>query len=441
MQIQSLIQIKSWARRQSPPRLLTLGFFLVIMIGGFLLWLPISHNGLTSVRFIDALYVSTSCVCVTGLTTVPIGYTFNLFGRTIMAILIQIGGLGIASMGVLLSLVAGKRIGMKSRQLLLSGMNVSGYGGIIKILKIFLLYSLFFEVIGTILSFTVFIQDYPFWSAVGFSIFHSISAFNNAGFDILGGYDSLLMYAHNVPMNLITTFLVIVGGFGFIALWDLAHCRFQWRKLRLNTKVVTMMTILLLAGGTILLKVTTNQTWLEAWFQSVIARTAGFNTHPLTGFSPAGILIFTILMFIGANPGGTGGGIKTTTIFAVGLKAVSSTMNDNRDEVFHRRIPALIFTQALTVFFYGLTICLVATVLVLCFQPEMDLTSVMVDVVSAFATVGSTLGITPQLCTASKIVEMLCMFIGRLGPVTIATTLVFRGHNLARYTEENILIG
>lgn len=428
-------------RKISPARLLSLGFFCVIIIGAILLALPLSWNKGMHVDFLDALFVSTSCICVTGLTTVPCGDTFNLFGKTVMALLIQIGGLGVAALGGMLTMVLRRKIGMKSRQLLMTSMNFSGYGRLILFLKIMLLYVFLFETLGAIGCFFVFIQDYPFWQAAGYAIFHSISAFNNAGFDVFGGYDSLLMYAHNVPLNLITMGLVILGGFGFFAIWDLLHNRFRWKKLTLNTKVVTMMTVTLLVSGTLLLKINTSQTWMEAAFQSVIARTAGFNTFPLTQFTPAAVLIFIVLMFIGANPGGTGGGIKTTTFFAVMMKAVSSTMNENRDEVFYRKIPQIVFSQALTVFFYGLTVITISTVLILSFEPGLDLPAVLLEVTSAFATVGSTMGITPELCSASKIVLMICMFIGRLGPVTIAGLLVFKGHNESHYTEESIMIG
>lgn len=433
--------ITSRLRKLSTPRLLSLGFFSVILAGALLLALPISWNPDRSVSFIDSLFVSTSCVCVTGLTTVPCGETFNLFGRIVMAVLIQIGGLGVAGLGVMLTLIMGKKVGMKSRELLLTSLNFSGYAGLIRFMKIFLLYVLCFESLGAITSFFVFIHDYPFIQAAGYALFHAISAFNNAGFDVFGGYDSMLYYANNVPINLITMALVIIGGFGFFAIWDLWHNRFCWKKLTLNTKIVSIMTCVLLIGGTIILKMTTAQTWLEAAFQSTIARTAGFNTFPLAQFSPAAILVFVVLMFIGANPGGTGGGIKTTTFFAVMMKACSSTMNADRDEIFYRKIPGIVFSQALTVFFFGLTVITAGTILILAMQPSMDLASVLVEVTSAFATVGSTVGITPQLCAGSKIVLMICMFIGRLGPITIAGMLVFKGHNESRFTEESIMIG
>lgn len=438
---ETMYKLKKWFQSLTPARMLALGFLAVILIGGVLLSLPVSWREGQHVNFLDGLFVSTSAVCVTGLTTVPPGDTFNLFGRTVLGVLIQIGGLGVAALSVLITLLMGRKIGMKARQVLSAAMNFSGVGGLINFLKIFLKITLVFELAGAILGYFVFVQDYPPLEAAGYALFHSVSAFNNAGFDVLGGHDSLLHYAHNVPMNLITMGLVIIGGFGYFAMWDMAHNKFKWRKFTLNTKVVIVMTLLLLVGGTTLLYFTTNQTLLEASFQSVIARTAGFNTHPLSDFTEAGLLVFAVLMFIGANPGGTGGGIKTTTFFAVAMKAVSSTMKGDRDEVFYRKIPAMVFTQALTVFFFGLTVISVGTLLILAFEGDLTLSAVLVEVTSAFATVGSTVGITAGLCPASKVVLMVCMYIGRLGPLTLATTLALRHKSEAHFTEESIMIG
>ena len=318
--------LEYWINKQSPARILSLGFALVILMGALLFMLPICHKANEPVDFIDALFVSTSAVCVTGLTTIPIGDTFTPIGYTILAILIQIGGLGVASVGVLFTLLIGRKVGLKTRQLVVEAMNFSGYGGVVQIMIVFLKITFFTELIGAVLSFLIFLPNYSPPAALGIGLFHSISAFNNAGFDILGAYDSLSAYASNVPMNLVTTILVIIGGFGFYALMDLYQNRFQWRYLRLNTKVVTFMTIFLLIGGTILLKWTTDETWLEAWFQSVIARTAGFSTFSLAKFTQPALLVFCVLMFIGASPGSTGGGIKTTTFFAVAFQAISLSL-------------------------------------------------------------------------------------------------------------------
>lgn len=430
-----------WLNRQTPARLLSMGFLVVILIGALLFMTPLAHKAASPVSFIDALFVSTSAVCVTGLTTVPVGDTFTPFGYTLLAVLIQIGGLGVATIGVLFTLLIGKKIGMKTRQLVVEAMNFSGYGGLIQTIKSFLILTFVIELAGAVFSFFIFLPDYGAATSIGYGLFHSVSAFNNAGFDILGGYDSLLNYADNVPMNLVTTALVILGGFGFLAMFDVLRNRFRWKNLKLNTKIVITMTVTLLVGGTLLLKWTTEQTWLEAWFQSVIARTAGFNTYPIAQFTQPAILAFCILMFIGASPGSTGGGIKTTTFFTFAFMSISSTIQNNRHEVFHRKIPRLIFQKAMTVIFFGLAVVFTGTFLLLVFEPDIELYEALVEVTSAFATVGSTVGITPYLSIGSKIVLIVCMFIGRLGPVTIATLWVLKGNSAASYTEENIMIG
>lgn len=427
-------------KKQSPARLLTLGFFMVILVGGLLLWAPISHNEGQTISLIDAMFVSTSAVCVTGLSTVPVGYTFNVFGQMIIALLIQIGGLGVATFGIILFIVAGKRIGLKTRQLLKEGLNFESFGGLIKTVKIILIIVFTVEFLGAVLSFIVFIRDYPFWIALKNAIFHSISSFNNAGFDVLGGTDSLLMYQDDVFMNLLTAGLVIIGGLGFVVIIDILKNR-NLKKLLLQSKVVLFMTFVLLVAGTLLLKMTQDITWLGAFFQSAIARTAGFNTFPLADFSQAGILIMCVLMFIGASPGSTGGGIKTTTFFVLVLKVISSTFVRNQDSVFRRRISNLVISRAVVVMFMGLSIVCTATFLILCLEPDLMLSDVVLETTSAFATVGSSTGITPNLCPLSKFVLMITMFIGRLGPVTVATLLVVKDNISFKYTEETIMIG
>lgn len=433
--------IKRWFVKTSPARLLVVGFGLVMLIGGFLLWLPISRNPGTEVSFFDSLFEAVSAVCVTGLTVVPVGQTYNFFGRLVLAVLIQIGGMGIVLLGIGLILLAGGKLGFKTRSLFIQAQNLMGYSEILKMARKILWVMFGIELAGALLCWPIFMENYDPWSALGFACFHSISAFNNAGFDILGGYDSLTMYADNIPMVTVTSFLVISGGFGFIALIDLFKQKFHWRSLLLNTKIVIVMTLSLLIGGTIIFKLTTDQTWLEAWFQSVIARTAGFATYPLANFSHSAILIFTILMFIGASPNSTGGGVKTTTVFVAAVKAFSSSAEHDEDSVFYRRIPDLVFSKAFVVLFFGMCVVLCGSFLVMIGNPQADMDQVLVEVTSAFATVGSSMGLTPDLSFFSKAVIMICMFIGRLGPVTIANLLVTGSEKAARYTEENVLIG
>ena len=260
-------------KKQSPGRLIALGFALVIFAGALILMLPISVNDGAEVSFINALFTSTSAVCVTGLIAIDTAEHFTVFGRTVVALLIQIGGLGVTAVGVTFILAAGKRVGIKGRLLVKEAMNLNSFKGVVRLVKAVLLMTLCFEGAGVILSFIVFVQDFPPLDALGISLFHSVAAFNNSGFDILGGLQNLIPYQNNVLLNLTTCGLIIFGGLGFLVILDIIKTR-SFKKLRLHSKVVITMSIFLLAIGTILLKLTEDITWLGAFFQSVSARTA-----------------------------------------------------------------------------------------------------------------------------------------------------------------------
>ncbi len=420
---------------------MVLGFAGVILVGAFLLWLPISHNPGHSLSFYNALFEAVSAVCVTGLTVVSPGDTFSLFGRIVLACLIQIGGMGVVLLGILLILMAGGRLGFKARALFVQAQNLSGYRDVVHVAKIILAMTFSMEAIGALILWPLLTKYFSIGQAFGHACFLAVSAFNNAGFDVFSGGNSLIPYAHDLFFCLAIDTLVVLGSFGFVAMRDLWSHKLKWNKLLLTTKIASFMTIVLLVGGTLLLKLTTTQTWLEAFTQSVVARTAGFSTYPLASFGNGALMIFIMLMFIGASPNSTGGGIKTTTAFVIGLKAISSTAAHDEDSVFYRRVPNLIFTKASTVLFFGLSAVMGATTLLCVLEPQIDLSAILIEVVSAFATVGSSCGITSSLCGLSKGVLMICMFIGRLGPVTIANLLVTGNEPHARYTEENVLIG
>jgi trk system potassium uptake protein TrkH len=264
-------------KRMSPGRFIALGFAIVILVGAFILTLPISHNAGINVAFIDALFTATSAVCVTGLNVVDTADTYNVFGRTIVAILIQIGGLGVTSFGVGLILLARKKVDFKDRVMVKEALNLDSIKGVVKLVKSILLMTLCFEGVGFILNFIVFSQDYPTLSALGISLFHSVSSFNNAGFDILGKFKGLADYKDNVLLNLTTCGLIIFGGLGFVVIKEIIHKR-SFRKFSLHTKVVITMTAILLVTGTVLLKLTEKISWLGAFFFSTSARTAGFAT-------------------------------------------------------------------------------------------------------------------------------------------------------------------
>lgn len=426
-------------KKQSPGRLIALGFALVIFAGALILMLPISVNDGAEVSFINALFTSTSAVCVTGLIAIDTAEHFTVFGRTVVALLIQIGGLGVTAVGVTFILAAGKRVGIKGRLLVKEAMNLNSFKGVVRLVKAVLLMTLCFEGAGVILSFIVFVQDFPPLDAFGISLFHSVAAFNNSGFDILGGLQNLIPYQNNVLLNLTTCGLIIFGGLGFLVILDIIKTR-SFKKLRLHSKVVITMSIFLLAIGTILLKLTEDITWLGAFFQSVSARTAGFSTYPIGSFTNAGLFVLTILMFIGASPGSTGGGIKTSTFFAL-MQATKSSATNQHSAAFRRKIPTEVITKAFIITFLALLVVCTGTFALCILEPDCSFIQLFFEVTSAFGTVGLSTGITPDLCVASKVVLIITMFIGRLGPLTIASLWAFKATSNVSYTEETIIIG
>lgn len=430
---------KNFFKNQSPARLITLGFAFVILAGTILLKLPVSVRDGAGVSWIDALFTSTSAVCVTGLIAIDTAEHFTVFGRTVVAVLIQIGGLGVTSVGVGIILAAGKRIGFKERLLVKEALNVNGFKGMVVLVKYVLIMTLCFETAGTILSYLVFVQKYSPLDALGISMFHSVAAFNNSGFDILGGLKNLIPYQDNVLLNLTTCGLIIFGGLGFLVILDIIRNR-CFKKLCLHSKSVIVTSIALIVTGTVLLKCTENITWLGAFFQSVSARTAGFSTYPIGKFTSAGLFILTILMFIGASPGSTGGGIKTSTLFVL-LNSVKSTATNQHCTAFRRKIPDKVVFKAFMITFLSLMVVSISTLVMCVLEPEYSFLQLLFECTSAFGTVGLSTGITPDLGTAGKLVIILTMFIGRLGTLTIITMWSFKQPANAVYTEENITIG
>jgi trk system potassium uptake protein TrkH len=401
--------------------------------------LPIAQNKGVDVAFIDALFTSTSAVCVTGLVAIDVADNFNVFGQAIVAALIQIGGLGVTSVGVGLILLAGGKVSFKDRVLVKEAMNLDSMKGIVKLVKSILLMTLCFEGTGVILNFIVFSQDYRPLHALWISIFHSIAAFNNSGYDILGGFRNLIPYQDNVLLNLTTTGLIIFGGLGFLVIREILFKR-NFKKFSLHAKVVITMTVILLATGTILLKATEDITWLGAFFFSTSARTAGFSTYPLGEFSNAGLFLLIILMFIGASPGSTGGGIKTSTTFAL-LKSAYSVATNKHCTAFKRRIPGEVIRKAFIVFLLAISVVCLNSYLLSILEPQFTFIQLLFEVVSAFGTVGLSTGITPDLSVLSKTIVILTMYIGRLGPLTAAMIWSYRSLSNASYSEETITIG
>ena len=426
-------------KKQPPGRLIALGFAAVILLGAVLLLLPISVRPDAEVTPIDALFTSTSAVCVTGLIAIDTADHFTVFGQAVVAGLIQIGGLGVTSVGVGLVLAAGGRVSIKGRSLVKEALNVDSFQGMVRLVKAVLVMTLCFEGAGVALSFLVFSQDYAPLHALWISVFHSIAAFNNSGFDILGGLQNLIPYQTNVLLNLTTCGLIIFGGLGFLVMLDMGRAR-SFRKLTFNSKVVLTTTAALLLIGTLLLKATEEMTWLGAFFHSVSARTAGFSTYPIGELTNAGLFVLILLMFIGASPGSTGGGIKTTTFFAL-MQQVRAVFTKQKPGGFHRTLPAQAIDKAGVIALLSLVVVCCGTFLLCVLEPELDFVQLLFEEVSAFGTVGLSTGITPDLCTASKLVLIFTMYVGRLGAFTLFSIWIERPEPNVRYTEEMITIG
>lgn len=427
-------------KKQSPGRNIALGFAAAIFIGSLLLMLPCSIQEGVKVRYIDALYTATSAVCVTGLIAIDAGDTFTVLGQTFLAMLIQIGGLGVGAISVGIILFMGRRVDLKERNLVREAMNLSSGQGIVRFIKDIFIITLIFELTGAILSFVVFAQDYPIIDAIGMSLFHSIAAFNNSGFDIFGGFQNMIPYRDNVLLNLTTCGLIFFGGIGFLVIQEVWIKRFCWRKLSMHTKVVLSVSGVLMVVGTLLLKMTEDITWLGAFFHSVSARTAGFSSYPLKDFSTSGLLTLIVLMFIGASSGSTGGGIKTSTFFVL-LQGVKSAATNKAEKAFHYAIPKEAFRKAAVIIILSLGLVVVSTYILLVMEPNLNLIDALFEMTSAFGTVGLSTGITTHLGDEAKLLTILMMYIGRLGPLTIASLWYFKEGERVGYPEGNIAIG
>lgn len=438
------MQKRFW--RLSPARIIALGFAAVILTGSGLLMLPCSVRSGVRLSYIDALYTATSAVCVTGLCIVDTGTALTGFGQFVLAMLMQIGGLGVATVGAAVFLLMGKRVNLKGRALIREAGNLDSVHGAIRFVRVMLTTTLVFELIGAALSFPVFLRDFPPLRALGISLFHSIAAFNNAGFDNLGlsgqigNNVSLIPYQDNILLNLTTCALVIFGGIGFLVIQEMRIKKFHWKKYSLHAKVVLSVTAVLLAVGTVLFKLSEGMSWMTAFFHSVSARTAGFSTYSLGSFSNAGLLAMMVLMFIGASPGSTGGGVKTTTLFVL-FKGVESAATNRRERAFRYSLPKEAFRKAAVIAMLGLTLVIVSTYLLILMDPQIPFIDALFEMVSAFATVGLSTGITPTLSLGSKILSICIMFTGRLGPLTIASLWYFTNGDRVNFPEGDIAIG
>lgn len=454
-------------KKAMSPYLFIINTFLgVILISTILFMLPIATTDGKGLSVIDAIFTSTSAVCVTGLSVIPnVGDSLTVFGKIILAVVIEIGGLGFVTIAIFIVMILGVKIGLKERFLLKEALNQDSAQGIIKLVKIIIIITFGIQSFGAIINMFVFTKYYSFWKALGISIFHAISAFNNAGFDIFGtgiingietGSNSMIAFSDNILLNLNTCLLIVLGGIGFIVIMDIAKKR-KWSKFNLHTKIVLPTTVILIVIGMIIYKLAMFNVegfgWLQAFFQSVTTRTAGFATYPNNQLNNVAYFLTIVLMFIGASPCSTGGGIKTVTFFVL-FKSIFSIARGKQTSAYYRNIAQQSVIKAFALITFAMTYVILMVLLICAFEPEIYIINgeevdsvkyILFEAFSAFGTVGLSMGITDSLSIGSKIIVCLLMFFGRLGPLTFMNiwnkNWMINADADIRYVEEKVIIG
>lgn len=436
----------------NPPVTVMLSFILVIFLGTILLMMPVSSAQGKVTAPVDALFIATSATCVTGLVVVDVGSYFSLFGQIVILLLIQVGGLGLMTISTAFAIVLGQRLTLKLESAMYKVVGGSQSLNVLNLLKNTMFVTLIIEGLGAAFLYIRFSMDYAPLRAFYYSIFHAVSAFCNAGISLLPC--NLSSYVGDYIINIGITGLIILGGLGFNVIIDLHHFIFRKskvRKLALHSKIVLLVTALLLVGGAIIFflveyhgimkGLSIKEKLLASWFNSVSARTAGFNVIDIGSLSKASLLITMVLMFIGASPGSTGGGIKTTT-FAVLVLSIIGMFKGTRDlSIFNRRIPNSNSREATSLVVLSATIIFIVLFFLLLLEP-FSFENLMFEAVSAFGTAGLSTGITPMLSTLGKLLIILLMYVGRIGPLTLIYAFAVRqGTVNLSYAEEKIAIG
>lgn len=440
-------------KKLNPAQILVLGFAGLIIIGGILLNLPIASVDGESIGFIDSLFTSASAVCVTGLVVVNTATYWTLFGKIVILMLIQMGGLGFMTMATLVALLIGKRITLRQRLVIQEGLNQFSLEGVVKLTKYVIMSTLIIEAIGAIILSTRFVPIYGIKSGIWHSIFHSISAFCNAGFDITG--NSIVPFVGDAVVNITLALLIIIGGLGYTVYIDLTRNK-EFKSNTLHTKFVLLSTAILLITGFVFIliieynnpKTLGNLPFIDkitaSMFQAVVPRTAGFNSIDIGGLTKATSFLMIILMFIGGSPGSTAGGIKTTT-FGVIILTIYSILKGKSDvDVFRKRIPYELIFRALAVLGISLFLVVFVTMILTLTESENSFLDLLFETTSAFATVGLTRGVTSDLSSIGRLILIFTMFTGRLGPLTLGFALAKRqdkDKGNFRYPEGKIMIG
>lgn len=439
--------------RLNPSAILVLGFAVIILIGTGLLSLPIATEDGKGLPFLDAFFTATSATCVTGLVVVDTADTFTMFGELSILAMIQIGGLGFMTFTTFLFIMLRKKISLKERLLLKEAFNASSTAGMVKIAKRIFIFTFVMEFLGGAVLAARFAYEMPVSKAIYYGFFHAISNFNNAGFDLMGGFRSLTEYVGDPIVVLVICTMIVTGGLGFIVINELYEYH-QTRRLSLHTKVVLSTTAVLLVGGAVLVflfeytnmktmgTLTLPEKILGAVFHSVTPRTAGANTLPMADLTHGTLLLTIFLMFIGGGSGSTAGGIKVTT-FTVLIAAIFRQLQGKEDVVlFKRRIVTETILKVMTLSLSGGFIVIAVTFLLSLTEKNYDFIVYLFEATSAFGTVGLSMGLTPELSVVGKVLIIITMFIGRVGIITIVFSIVKKtGRERYQYVKGNVMIG
>ena len=453
----SIIEVHRRIERMklNPAQIMVLGFASVILIGSILLNLPIASRNGESVGFINALFTATSAVCVTGLVVVDTGTYWTVFGQTVILLLIQIGGLGFMTLATLIFFIFGKKITLRERLVMQEALNQFKISGIVRLTQYILIATFLIEGIGAILLSIRFIPIFGVSKGIAYSIFHAISAFCNAGFDLMGDYTSLTAFANDTLVNIVVWILIVVGGLGFTVLVDCIQTR-RFSRFSLHSKMVLSISALLIGIGFImilLLEYNNPATMgtlpfrgklLSGMFHSITPRTAGFNTLPTDQLTTASIFLTIVLMFIGGSSGSTAGGVKTTTAGVVIWTIVSVIKGNDDTEIFQKRIPRDIINRSLAVIGISMLLVVLMTMALSITERTFSFIEIFFEATSAFGTVGLSLGITPALSMPGRILVSITMFAGRVGPLTLALALARQQRKkkgLIKYPEEKVIVG
>lgn len=439
-------------KKLSHSQILAGGFFIIILIGAFILNMGFSSAKGESIDFLDALFTSTSSVCVTGLIVADTGTYWSNFGKFVIMLLIQIGGLGFMTIATLGVIISGEKLSYSKKLLIQDSLSSEKTSDIIKFCKKIILVSLFIELVGAICLSIAFVPEFGFVKGICYGIFHSVTAFCNAGFDIMGNFSSLTAYFNNPIVNISIMLLIILGGLGFSTIFDINRKR-AFKKFRLNTKIILITTAILIVIPTFLFfifemnnpktlgNMNLGEKILASLFQVVSPRTAGYNTIELSQMYDSTKFLTIILMFIGGAPASTAGGLKTTTFALIIISVYCLFKQKSEIEIFGRTVPFKNLNKALVSLVIGFTLVITGTMIILSYS-DFDFLTVLYEVTSAYATVGLTLGITTKLNAICKITLIILMFMGRVGSLTVLYSFIKTDSKKKyKYPKEEINIG